>query len=214
MRTTHVDPAFETEQGRSGRHCHPVLAGAGLGDHPTLAHLARQQGLTEGVVDLVRAGVAEVLALEPDAGAAESRRQPARRIQRSRTADIIRQQILETALEAAVANRLAVGAFELGQRRHQGLWDEPPPEIAEISAGIGQGLHGDSDSTRTWVGLLLPPPYPMSSRALHFSARPSVVALPERMPDTPMRRAFQSSGFALLEGDATCYCRAPRGCPP
>jgi hypothetical protein len=43
-----------------------VLAGAGLGDDALLAHALREQGLPEGVVDLVRPGVEEVLALEVD----------------------------------------------------------------------------------------------------------------------------------------------------
>ena len=63
----HVDRALEAEQGGRRRRGHPVLAGAGLGDHPGLAHPAGQQGLAEHVVDLVRAGVVEVLALEHDA---------------------------------------------------------------------------------------------------------------------------------------------------
>ena len=60
----HVDAALQAEQrGRRGRG-HPVLARAGLGDDAALAHLRREQHLAERVVDLVRAGVAEVLALE------------------------------------------------------------------------------------------------------------------------------------------------------
>ena len=47
-----------------------MLAGAGLGDDPGLAHVAGEQRLAEHVVDLVRAGVVEVLALEQDPGAA------------------------------------------------------------------------------------------------------------------------------------------------
>ena len=47
-----------------------MLSGAGFGDDAALAHAARQQNLSEGVVDFVRAGVAEVFALEKDARAA------------------------------------------------------------------------------------------------------------------------------------------------
>ena len=63
----HVDHARQVEQraGRRGRHA--VLAGAGLGDDPGLAEPAGQQRLAEGVVDLVGAGVGEVLALEVEA---------------------------------------------------------------------------------------------------------------------------------------------------
>ena len=46
-----------------------VLAGARLGDDARLAHAARQQDLAEAVVDLVRAGVIELVALEVDLGA-------------------------------------------------------------------------------------------------------------------------------------------------
>jgi hypothetical protein len=67
----HVDDAFQPEPRRDGRARHPVLTGAGLGDDAGLAHPPREQGLTDGVVDLVRAGVIEILALEKDLRAAE-----------------------------------------------------------------------------------------------------------------------------------------------
>ena len=52
------------EQRRGGRGGDAVLAGAGLGDEALLAHALGQQRLAEHVVDLVRPGVVEVLALE------------------------------------------------------------------------------------------------------------------------------------------------------
>ena len=60
----HVDDAFEPEAGADGRGRDAVLAGAGLGDDPLLAEPAREHGLSERVVQLVRAGVQEVFALE------------------------------------------------------------------------------------------------------------------------------------------------------
>ncbi len=41
-----------------------MLAGAGLGDDAMLAQAQGEQGLAERVVDLVRAGMVEILALE------------------------------------------------------------------------------------------------------------------------------------------------------
>ena len=41
-----------------------MLAGAGLGDDPSLAEPAREDGLPESVVQLVRSGVEKVLALQ------------------------------------------------------------------------------------------------------------------------------------------------------
>ncbi len=63
MKTSQGSP----KSARGGGRGHAVLAGAGLGDDAPLAHAPRQQHLAERVVDLVRAGVAEVLALEHDA---------------------------------------------------------------------------------------------------------------------------------------------------
>ena len=67
---THIDDAFEAEARAQRRGGDAVHAGAGLGDDALLAHAPRQQDLAEHVVDLVRAGVIELLALEIDFGAA------------------------------------------------------------------------------------------------------------------------------------------------
>ena len=60
----HVDHALQAEQGRRGGRGHPVLAGTGLGDQALFAHPAGEERLADHVVELVGAGVGEVLALE------------------------------------------------------------------------------------------------------------------------------------------------------
>ena len=74
----HVHDARQVEQGagRGGRDA--VLTRARLGDDPGLAKPPGQQGLPERVVDLVRAGVGEVFALEvePDRWQGASERRP------------------------------------------------------------------------------------------------------------------------------------------
>jgi hypothetical protein len=67
----HIDHALQAEAraGRRGRNA--MLARAGLGDDALLAHAAREQNLAEHVVDLVRAGVIELFALEINLRAAE-----------------------------------------------------------------------------------------------------------------------------------------------
>ena len=60
----HVDLALQPHQGRRGRAGDAVLPGAGVGDDPLLAHPLGEQGLSDHVVDLVGAGVIEILALE------------------------------------------------------------------------------------------------------------------------------------------------------
>ena len=63
----HVDDALEAEAGADGRGRDAVLAGAGLGDDPLLAEPRGEHRLAERVVELVRAGVEQVLALQVDA---------------------------------------------------------------------------------------------------------------------------------------------------
>ena len=102
----HVDDALEAEERADGGGRDPVLAGAGLGDHPGLAHALHEEGLAEGVVDLVGAGVAEVLALQPHA-AAEPLREPRREAERRGAADVVAEEPLELGLEGRVAPRRA-----------------------------------------------------------------------------------------------------------
>ena len=66
----HVDHAGQAEAraGRGGGDA--VLARAGLGDDAGLAHAHGQQDLAQHVVDLVGAGVVQLVALEIDLGAA------------------------------------------------------------------------------------------------------------------------------------------------
>jgi hypothetical protein len=65
----HVDHALQPEPGAHRRGGDTVLARAGLGDDAPLAHPPREQRLAHRVVDLVRPGMVEVLALEQHGGA-------------------------------------------------------------------------------------------------------------------------------------------------
>ena len=60
----HEHHALHTKESRRGGGGHPVLARSGLGDETGLAHLLGQQGLAQHVVDLVGAGVVQVLPFE------------------------------------------------------------------------------------------------------------------------------------------------------
>ena len=132
----HVDDALESEQRAGGRRRDAVLAGAGFGDDAALAHALREQRLAERVVDLVRAGVREILALE-EQRARRCRRPPARLVERRRPADVRREQRRKRVDERRIAPaRVEIRRRQLFDRRHQRLGHEPAAELAEVSARV------------------------------------------------------------------------------
>jgi hypothetical protein len=113
-----------------------VLSGAGLGDDSLLAHPLREQNLPQCVVDLVRAGVTEILALEVDPGAAEFFRQALGEIKRRLPAGVFPELALKLAAKRGIAPRGAVSLLQLDQRRHERLGHVSPAEDAEVAAPV------------------------------------------------------------------------------
>ena len=135
----HVDDARQAEAGADGGGRHAMLAGAGLGDDAGLAHAHGQEDLAHAVVDLVRAGVVQLLALEIDLGPAEVGRQPLGEIERARPADIVGQEAAQLGLEGRVGLGRRIGAVELEHQRHQGLGDIKAAVVAESALRVGIG---------------------------------------------------------------------------
>ena len=131
---THVDDALLSEHGADGGSGDAVLSGAGLGDDAVLAHPLRQQTLSERVVDLVRAGVGEVLALDVDARAAEIASEVLGVVEGSRPADVVARQELQLRLELLVRSRGPVLDLEFVNRSHERLGHELSSELAEASS--------------------------------------------------------------------------------
>jgi hypothetical protein len=75
------------EAGRRGGGGHAVLAGSGLGDHAFFSHAHGKQDLSNRVINLMGAGVRQVLALEPHAGPGLDGEARSER-QRGRAADV------------------------------------------------------------------------------------------------------------------------------
>ena len=149
----HVDDALQVQQRAGGGGGHAVLAGAGLGDHARLAEPPRQQGLAERVVDLVRAGVGQVLALQVEAQAAgvaagaalQLRRQPVSAVQRCWPADVAAAQLPQLRPEVRLLADLQVGGLQVQERGDQRLRHEAAAELAlapPSTAGVGldQGM--------------------------------------------------------------------------
>ena len=138
----HVHDAGQAEQGAGGGRRDAVLAGAGLGDHSGLAEAAREQRLAERVIDLVGAGVGEVLTLEVEAearrdGAAGGRcggeiqdplGEPIGAIERGGPACEATKQLAQLGPETRVVTKRGVCQLQLLEGRHQGLGHIPPAE--------------------------------------------------------------------------------------
>ena len=154
MNTSQRRPS--SAQRRGGRDA--VLAGAGLRDDARLAHALGEQHLAERVVDLVRAGVAQVFALEPDrvadlarqvlarsraaSGGRRSRASSCRR--RSRTRDRAR-----ASISAARARRARASASRRRSARRTDRsgwrvcsWPERHALGHPAAFGKARGLHG------------------------------------------------------------------------
>ncbi|EKD60025.1 MAG: hypothetical protein ACD_54C00985G0001 [uncultured bacterium] len=135
----HVDHAFQPELGADRGRRHTVLASAGFGDDPGLAHPPRQNDLAQHVVDLVRAGVVQFVALHVDLGTAEMLGQPRRIIQRRGAADVMLPQIVHFRPERRVGLGEFVALLQIEDQRHQGFRHEAATELAKAALFIRPG---------------------------------------------------------------------------
>ena len=92
-------------------------AGAGLGDHARLAHPPRQQRLADRIVDLVRPGVVQVLALDVDLRSAEPIGQGLPRSNKEASLLVIETRFGWVSSASAVADSLARYAETVAQPR-------------------------------------------------------------------------------------------------
>ena len=145
----HVDVAFESEDGGGGGGGHPVLARARLGDHPGLAHAHGEQAVAQGAVDLVGAGVAEVLSLDEHAGAAPLGGQAFGEVQGRRAPRILGEHFLQAPGEGGVRLGPLVLLLQLRQRVHErfghvasAVGPEPTPIVGDVRTGVIVRSHG------------------------------------------------------------------------
>ncbi len=139
----HVDHALHAEARGNGGGRHAVLTGAGFCDHARLAHAAGEQCLADRVVDLVRAGVIEIFALQIDLRAAQHLAPAPGVIDRARPTDKVVQFALELGDELGIHAVLLVGVAQFLERMHQRLGDEDAAVRTKVTAVVRQvvGLH-------------------------------------------------------------------------
>ena len=105
----HIDDAGQAKARADGGGGNAMLARTGFGDDPRLAHADGEQNLADAIVDLVRAGVVQLVALEPDLRTFARGRilaaflgQPLGIIERRRASDIMFEQIVKLRLKRRV----------------------------------------------------------------------------------------------------------------
>ncbi len=138
----HVDIAGEAEDGGGGGGADAMLAGAGFGDDAFFAHAEGEEGLADGVVDFVGAGVGEVFALEEDFGAAGEFGEAFGEVERGGAADELFEVVGELALEFGVFFCTFVFFGELANGDHEGFGDVGSSVGAEATVVVGDGFGG------------------------------------------------------------------------
>ena len=142
----HVDDAIEAEPRANGRCRDAVLAGAGLRDDSALAEPPRQHGLAEGVVELVRAGMEQVLALQVDAlagGEALGKRE------RRGPAAVAAPKSVQLVPIRRIGERFAPAALQLVERRNQRLGHVAPAVVAVGESGRAHRAAATKARTRS-----------------------------------------------------------------
>ena len=135
----HIDHAFQPELGANRRCGHAMLARAGFRDDPGFAHAAGQNDLTQHIVDLVRAGVVQLIPLHVDLGAAQMGGQAFAEIKRAGAANVVLPQPVHLGPEGGVGLGKFVAFLKIKDQRHQGFGHKTPAELAKTALFIGTG---------------------------------------------------------------------------
>jgi len=135
----HVDLAGDADQRAGGGQSDTMLAGTGLGDHLGLAHELGQQCLAQAMIDLVRAGVVQVFALQVNLRTTELLGQPPRMEDRARPAHIVGEQCGQFLLEILALADFLVGQVDVVHGLLEVRRDQLAAVGAEVSVGVGHG---------------------------------------------------------------------------
>ena len=133
IRLAHENDAFQAKARTHGGRRNAVLSCACFGDDAGLAHAHGKQNLTETIIDLVRAGMVQLVAFEIDLGFTIMLGDPLSKIKRAWTADIMRPEIIHLRFEGRVFLGRFIFSFKIEDQRHQRLSDIAPAKIAKAA---------------------------------------------------------------------------------
>ena len=148
----HINKARQAKTCANGCGGNAMLASASFRDDARLAHTNSKQNLANAVVDLMRAGVVQFIALEPDLRAfarwrilADFLGQTLGIIKRRWAADIMFKQIIELRGKGRVLLRRTIFAFQIEHERHQRFGDIASAELTKMATLVGlvaEGVRG------------------------------------------------------------------------
>ena len=148
----HVNKAGQAKTCADGCGGNAMLASASFRDDARLAHTNSQQNLANAVVDLMRAGVVQLIALEPDLRAfaswgilADFLGQTLGIIKRRWAADIMFQQIIKLRSKSRVLLRRTIFALQIKHERHECFGDIASAELTKMATLVGlvaEGVRG------------------------------------------------------------------------
>src|SRR5262249_37331305 len=154
----------------------------------SLAHAAGKQNLPQAIVDLVRAGVVQLIALQVNLRPAQVLGQARGEIERARAAGVVRVEGRELLVKLRVRLGGGVPGLKVEDQRHQRFGDEAAAVEAEESALVRPGakrvLRNGCHDAASWA----------NDRALAMNARissgdftPGAVSTPEdtSTPEAP-----------------------------
>jgi hypothetical protein len=121
-----------------------MLAGTGLSDHARLAHPSSEKHLPKGVVDLVSAGVEEVLALEIHLRAAKGASEALGEVEGSRAAGEGGEKRIQLPPKGGVSAGSAKLGLKLAEGLDEGLGGVNPPVGPEVPPRIRFALIGNA----------------------------------------------------------------------
>ena len=120
-----------------------MLPRTGLGDEARLAHAPSEQRLPQRVVDLVGAGVGQVLALEPDLRPTTGGGQAAGEGEGRGAPYVVAQERGELGFERRIGAGLVVGVLQLFERGEEGFGHIAPAVGPVVAPWIGQATNVD-----------------------------------------------------------------------
>lgn len=138
----HADCALEAHERRARGRGHAVLARTGFGNNPLFAHPLGQQALTQGIVDLVRAQVVQILSLEPDLSSAQPFAEVRAMENRTRPARVMHKKIFQLPLKGGVLKGRIQGPAQLVQARLDGFRHILASICAEKTPAVGEAVTG------------------------------------------------------------------------